>query len=109
MSSALSDDRVFTIVDPLQYDGFDTSRGYLKPDKHGYIRTRDRDLAQEIQAREPHAIVTEHERETGGMGKRGGGKRGGAMLPAIDVPWTRKKYWFELRDERKHNAALSTP
>jgi hypothetical protein len=102
MADALAPPKMFTIVDPLHHDDFVTSRGTLKAGEGGYITTRDRDLAQEIQQREPWAIVTEHEVPTGGAGHHGGTKRGGSVLyiPAIGI-WADKKYWFEIRDEKR--------
>lgn len=104
MADVLATPRQFTIVDPLQHDAFVTSKGVLQPSANGYITTRNAELAAEIKEREPHAIVTEHETPQGGLGKRGGGKMGGSMItvPSVGI-FADKKYWFELRDEKKQN------
>lgn len=102
MSDALATPRQFTIVDPLQHDGFYTSRGYLAPGEGGYITTRDPELAAEIKEREPHALVTEHETPAGGLGRRGGGKMGGSMITVPSCGYlANKQYWFEKRDARR--------
>ncbi len=82
MSALLADDRVYSIVDPQQHDDFVTSRGVLQADEGGWIRTRDKDLAQEIKAREPWAIVVEHEREAANRAMRGR-----TMMVVPELPW----------------------
>lgn len=94
----LKDDRQFTIVDPLQHDGFETSQGFLESGEGGYIRTRDAELANEIQEREPWAIVTEHEPLTGGCGARGR-----AMMVVPELPW-KGKLATEEKQENGNNS-----
>ncbi len=91
--TALKDERVYTIVDPLQHDGFETSRGYLEPGEGGYIRTHDPDLAKEIQEREPWALVTEHEASNGGRAVRGQ-----SMMVVPELPWKREAKEIEHGD-----------
>jgi hypothetical protein len=67
----LKEERTWTCVDPLQHDAFETSLGVLKPNEGGYIVTHDEELANEIKAREPWALVTEHEPMVGGRAVRG--------------------------------------
>jgi hypothetical protein len=70
MSDLLAHKTNYTIVDPLHHDDFQTSEGTLRADEGGYIRlpgdARGRALAQEIQQREPWALVTEHEQIAAG-------------------------------------------
>ncbi len=89
----LKDERQWTIVDPLQRDGFETSQGYLIPGQGGYITTKNADLAQEIREREPHAIVTEHVPMRGGKATRFQ-----ITVPSVGI-FADKKYWFEMRGE----------
>lgn len=69
--TVLKEERTWTCVDPLQHDAFETSLGILKPDESGYIVTHNEELAKEIKAREPWALVTEHEPMVGGRAVRG--------------------------------------
>lgn len=92
----LRENREFLITDPLHNNDFPTSQGVLKVDRDGYIRTHKRDLAQEIKAREPWAIVTEHCGFYGGQRTRpvtitvngiGNGKKSDAEM--ITEGWVR--------------------
>ncbi len=97
MAALLAEDRVFTIVDPLQHDGFETSRGYLEPGEGGYIRTRDPELAREIKQREPHALIAEHEVEAGGQALRG------QSLLVVNKTWESQpnnEHWKDLGNGR---------
>lgn len=99
MGDVLSDRTV--TVDVLDKPGVETSRGYI-PTHNGLISDVHPELAAEIAEKNPLAIVTEHGRIAGEQGIRGGGKMGGSMItvPACGY-FANKKYWFELRDERK--------
>jgi hypothetical protein len=82
VSALLADDRVYSIVDPQHHDDFVTSRGVLRAGESGWIRTRDKGLAQEIEAREPWALVVEHEREAADRAMRGR-----SMMRVPVLPW----------------------
>lgn len=71
MADPLREDVCYTIVDPLQHDAFESSLGTLQTDAGGYIRTRNKDLMQELRQREPWLCIAEHEVEAGGKALRG--------------------------------------